>query len=181
MKKIQYIALCSLLFACNKPDAILFQDNSTAAMADKSSWTATADSETPDGWENTGKASALLDGDKSTYWHTDYSVSPTPGYPHWVLIDMKEDNNLISVAVTNRQGGSPYKNGMKKFKLEGSTDGNTFTSLGEFDFAITNDAQTFPVSSANAYRYLKLTALESQTGAAHTFLSEIDVFVTKNK
>lgn len=180
MKNLKFLILVSVVFACKKPDVILFEDKSTALMADKSEWTATADSETPDGWENTGKASALLDGNKTTYWHTDYSVSPTPGYPHWVLIDMKEGKNIISVAITNRQAASPNKVGMKRFKLEGSTDGNNFTSLGEFNFAISNDAQSFPVSSENAYRFLKLTALESQTGASHTFLAEIDVFVTKN-
>ena len=183
MSKIYTVTCFMLLFTvicCNKPDAILFEDKSSAMMADKSTWTATADSETPDDWENTGKASALLDGQVTTYWHTDYSVSPSPDYPHWVLIDMKSAQNLIAVAVTNRQAATPNKVGMKKFKLEGSTDGTNFTSLGEFDFAITNEAQKFPVSAASAWRYLKLTALESQTGTTrHTFLSEIDVFTTK--
>lgn len=169
-----------IIAGCSKPEAVLFKDNSTAIKADKSSWTATADSETPDGWENTGKASALLDGNNATYWHTDYSVSPTPGYPHWVLIDMKSDQYMVSVAVTNRQAATPNRVGMKKFKLEGSKDGQTFTSLGDFNFAITNAAQTYPLSPADGWRYLKLTALESQTGTtAHTFLSEIDVFTTK--
>lgn len=183
MKKIQIFLLSIIFlsfFSCSKPDAILYQDKSTATMADKSGWTATADSETPDGWENTGKASATIDGDISTYWHTDYSVSPSPGYPHWVLIDMKSEKNIISVAVTNRQASPPNTAGMKKFRLEGSKDGNSFTSLGEFNFAISNSAQSFPVSSVNAYRYLKLTALESQKDTTpHTFLAEIDVFVTK--
>lgn len=174
------LAVMAFALACNKPEKVLFEDNSTAIKADKTGWTATADSETPDGWENTGKASALLDGSVGTYWHTDYSVSPTPGYPHWVLIDMKSERNIISVAVTNRQASSPNKVGMKKFRLEGSNDGTSFTSLGDFDFAITNDAQRFPVSASQGWRYLKLTALESQTGTtAHTFLAEIDVFTTK--
>lgn len=183
MKKIHVLIFSVVLAAtlsCNKPNAILFDDNSTAVMADKSTWTATADSETPDDWENTGKASAVIDGDVSTYWHTDYSEEPVPGYPHWILLDMKAEKHIISVAVTNRQAATPNKAGMKKFKLEGSTDGTSYTSLGEFNFGITNDAQRFPVSSANAYQYLKLTALESQTGTTpHTFLAEIDVFTTK--
>lgn len=173
------IIVTAAICGCYKPDALLYQDQSTAVMADKSKWTVTADSETPDGYENTGKASALLDGNINTYWHTDYSVTPVPGFPHWVLIDMKTPNHLITVAVTNRQAATPNKVGMKHFRLEGSADGTTFTSLGEFDFQITNDAQKFPVSSKTAFRYLKLTALTSQTGVPHTFLAEIDVFVTK--
>lgn len=168
----------TVIVACKKADAVLFKDKSTVVKADKATWTATADSETPDDWENTGKASATIDGDFTTYWHTDYEfVVP---YPHWVLIDMKTDQNMISVEITNRQAASPNTRGMKKFKLEASKDGTTFTSLGEFPFAITNDPQGFPVSSAAAYRYLKVTALEPQRiGTNHTFLAEIDVYTTK--
>lgn len=174
------LLVLAVISGCGKADAVLFEDKSTAIQADKTSWTITADSETPDDWENTGKATALLDGKLETYWHTDYSVEPVPGYPHWVLIDMKEDKNLITVIVTNRQAGTPNASGMKKFKLEGSNDGTSFTSLGDFNFAISNSPQQFPVSSANAYRYLKLTALESQSAtAAHTFLAEIDVITMK--
>lgn len=174
---ILYICLLSGI-ACNKPEAVLFNDKSTAARADKSGWTATADSETPDGWENTGKASATIDGNIATYWHTDYSV--VVPYPHWVLIDMKAAMHIVSVDITNRQATTPNKSGMKKFKIEGSENGTDFTSLGEFQFAITNDAQPFPVSSSVGYRYLKITALEPQvSGTNHTFLGEIDVYTTK--
>ncbi|WP_164735213.1 discoidin domain-containing protein [Pseudoflavitalea rhizosphaerae] len=172
------LACFCAMTACNKPEAVLFNDKSTAAKADKSEWTATADSETPDGWENTGKASATIDGNIATYWHTDYSV--VVPYPHWVLIDMKSSLHIVSVDITNRQAATPNKVGMKKFRIEGSGDGTNFSSLGEFQFAITNDAQPFPVSSANGYRYLKITALEPQVaGTNHTFLGEIDVYTTK--
>ncbi|WP_316735805.1 discoidin domain-containing protein [Pedobacter aquatilis] len=182
MKKILFGLLAGftlLTASCDKAESILFEDKSTAIKADKTTWTATADSETPDGAENTGKASALLDNNIATYWHTDYTVT-NPDYPHWVLLDMKKESKLVAVVVTNRQAATPNRSGMKKFNLEGSTNGTTFTSLGTFNFAITNDPQTFPVSSANAYRYLKLTATESQTGTTkHTFLAEIDVFTVK--
>ena len=168
----------TIAVACKKADAVFFQDKSTVMKADKTAWTATADSETPDGWENTGFASATIDGDFSTYWHTDYSV--VVPYPHWLLIDMKTELNMISVEITNRQASSANTRGMKKFKLEASKDGTTFTNLGGFPFAITNDPQGFPVSSATAYRYLKITALEPQrAGTNHTFLAEVDVFTTK--
>lgn len=173
------LIIVTVAVACKKAEAVFFEDKSTVAKADKIGWTATADSETPDGWENTGKASATIDGDFSTIWHTDYStVVP---YPHWLLIDMKKEQNMISIEITNRQASPANTRGMKKFRLEASKDGSTFTSLGEFAFAITNDPQGFPVSSAIAYRYLKITAIEPQrAGTNHTFLSEVDVFTTKN-
>lgn len=182
MKNIKILSLATcmafLVAGCNKPDSVLYKDNTTAQKADKSTWTATADSETPDGWENTGKASATIDGNIATYWHTDYSV--VVPFPHWLLIDMKEAKNIISIDITNRQAATPNTAGMKKFRLEFSNDGTSFTSVGEFPFAITNASQSFPVSSATAYRYVKITALEPQrVGQAHTFLAEVDVFTTK--
>lgn len=172
------LLIIAMAMACTKADAVLFEDKSTVLKADKSTWTATADSETPDGWENTGFASATIDGDFATYWHTDYSV--VVPYPHWLLIDMKEEKNIVSVDITNRQATGGNKSGMKRFRIEGSKDGNTFTGMGEFDFAITNDPQSFAVSSVDAYRFLKVTALEPQrAGTNHTFLAEIDVYTVK--
>ena len=183
MKKL-IIPFLSLLvvssFSCNKPESVFFTDQSSAMTANKTGWTATASSEAPDGVENTGKASAAIDGNIATYWHTNSTIPPVPGYPHWILIDMKSEQRIITVSLTNRQAATALTTGMKKFKLEGSKDGTALTSLGEFTFAITNNAQRFAVSSANAYRYLKVTALESQNGTTpHTFLAEIDMAVAK--
>ena len=172
--------LVASCFSCNKPESVLFTDLSNAETATKAGWTATASSEAPDGVENTGKASAAIDGNIATYWHTNSTLAPIPGYPHWILVDMKSDRKIINVLLTNRQGATALTTGIKKLKLEGSKDGTTFTGLGEFAFAVTNNAQRFAVSSANAYRYLKVTALESQTATtAPAFLAEIDVIVAK--
>jgi hypothetical protein len=180
MKKITYLMLAIAILAiasCEESEALLFKDESTAVTPVKTGWTITASSFSSSEGTN-GPATKLLDGSNLTYWHTDYSTV-TP-YPHWVLIDMKAEIKMISVGVTNRYAATPNAVGMKRFKLEGSKDGTTFTSLGEFNFAISNDLQNFPVSSATAYRYLKLTALEPQkAGTNHTFLSEIDVFAVK--
>lgn len=180
MKNIIYILAflgISLVTACDKADSIIFEDKSTAVTVSKSNWTVIASSFSADEAPN-GTPEKLIDNDSKTYWHTDYSkVTP---YPHWVLIDMKKEYKIISVGVTNRYAVTPNPVGMKKFRLEGSTNGTAFTSLGEFNFAISNDLQNFAVSSANAYRYLKLTALEPQRpGTNHTFLAEIDVFAVK--
>ncbi|UKJ07486.1 discoidin domain-containing protein [Solitalea lacus] len=179
MKKLyisMLVAAMAFTAACEKDTAVIFQDKSTAEQANKTGWTATADSETPEGWEDTGFASALLDGNVNTIWHTNYDDGDYPGYPHWVNIDMKKDLHLISVNVTARQNNG---SGMTKFKLEGSNDGTKWFVLGEnlvFNPA-TKTPQTYPVSSSKATRYLKLTALEGK--AKHTHLAEIDVVVAK--
>jgi hypothetical protein len=173
MKNIKSCFLSLLVFvcfSCNKPESVLFTDRSTAMLADKTGWTATASSETSD-----RKASAAIDGNIATYWETN-----STGYPHWILIDMKTDKNIVTVSLTNQQAATAITTGMRSFRLEGSKDGTTFTKLGEFNLAVSNNAQTFPVSSAEAYRYLKVTALTSQTGTtANTFLAEVNLMVAK--
>ncbi len=116
MNKLIYILFAAVLFttACEKSDAVIFEDKSTAIGAVKTGWTITASSFSTSEGTNGGPAK-LLDGDAMTYWHTDYStVIP---YPHWVLIDMKTPLKMISVGITNRYAATPNAVGMKKFKL----------------------------------------------------------------
>jgi hypothetical protein len=182
MKKVIILTttvLVTIVIGCYKPKSVLFEDNSSAIVADKSGWKATASSETPDGWENTGKASAVIDNNINTYWHSDYSATPQPGFPHWILIDMITPQAMVSVALTNRQAATPNTRGMRKFTLQGSSDGIAFTDMGTFDFAVTNASQAFAVSPATPYRYLRIQMLESNAAALHSFLAEVDIFTAK--
>lgn len=174
------IILLLLNIGCNKPETVLFEDRATATIANKTGWTATASSEELSG-EGTinGRAATLLDGDINTYWHTTYTATTNPVYPHWVILDMKKEISMISVILTNRQAATARANGIKKFRLEGSKDGTNFTSMGEFELAVSNAGQSFPVSSKEQYRYLRLTGLEPRSTTTSTFLAEIDVVVSK--
>lgn len=183
MKNTRSAVFCLLLvsaFSCNKPEAVLFEDRSTAIIANKSTWSATASSEELSGeGPINGRAATLIDGDITTFWHSPWSLVSNPVYPHWVRLDMKEEKSIISVVVTNRQGGNPRANGIKKFILEGSKDGTSFTKLGDYELAVSNAGQSFPVSPKEKYRYVKLTALEPRGTTTSTFLAEIDVVVSK--
>ena len=151
------------------------EDYPVAAKADRSGWSiVSVSSEQGDGSENTGLASAVLDGDVNTIWHTQYDPEH-PGYPHWFVVDMKKPMKMITVDLTARQNN---KNGFTKFKLEASANGESWTTLGDYTFVpATITPQSFPVSSAVEYQYLKLTALEGL--AVHTFLAEMEVFVNE--
>ena len=191
MKKIKlYVCLFAVgltaVVSCNKADAILFEDNATAVKADRTGWTVTASSEelTGEGAVN-GRAAKVVDGIITTYWHSKYVGGAVP-YPHWLIIDMKKANKLVTVDLTARHNNN---NGMTKFKVEGSPDGTNWTNIGitatnatgELTFLpAVKSAQAFSVSSVTAYQYIRITALQGPlVTTATTHLAEVDAFIAK--
>jgi hypothetical protein len=181
MKKIFYYTSALVLFlsACNKPEAVLFNDRSTAGKADRTAWTATASSEelVGEGAVN-GRTAALFDGNYNSFWHSQW-MGASPVYPHWMIVDMKSAVKAISVDLTARQNNV---NGMTKFTLEGSTDATTWTNLkkggGNFVFDPANKApQGYAVISTNDIRYLRVMMTEGKTTSTH--LAEIEVYTAK--
>lgn len=162
-----------VISSCKKDKSTELTSNLEETMLDRSKWTITASSEQTTG-ETTGLATAVLDGDVNTYWHSNYTGTPSP-YPHWLLVNMKKPIVITQVNLTARQNSVK---GFTKFKLEGSLDGITFTSFGEFTFnpALTTE-QAFVISPARNLQFLRLTALDkaaTQTGTV-TFLAEFNV------
>lgn len=139
--------------------------------ANTSGWVGTASSEQDNGWENTGLASALLDGDLNTIWHSQYSPA-RPGYPHWLSFEMPAPTYVTKVAVAPRQNNA---NGPTKLKLEGSADGTTWFDLSdELEFDPSNKSfQEYPIE-AQYLQKIRLNLLEG--GQDVSFLAEFAVY-----
>lgn len=140
-------------------------------VASTTGWTATASSEQTTG-ESTGLASAVIDGNLNTIWHSRYSPGPTTSYPHWLAVDMLKSTYVTKVAIAPRQNNA---NGFKKFNLEGSLDGTTWVTLGSnltFDPA-NKSYQQYPITPQNL-RFMKITMLEGLQ--ALTFFAELQVY-----
>lgn len=151
----------SILFVVDK-----LQEN----PANTSGWLAQASSEEPG--QGTGLASAVLDGNLSTIWHSRYKPAPAEKYPHWLSFDMQKELYVTKVSIATRQNNLK---GMTKFKLEGSKDGQTwFDLIGEQNFNPANIAyQTYPVPP-QFIKNIKLSMLEGMQDP--TFLSEFVVY-----
>jgi hypothetical protein len=175
--KFKYLSVLFLLItgigACKKDKSAELTSNLEETILDRSSWTISASSEQATG-ETTGLATAVLDGNVNTYWHSNYTGTPNV-YPHWLLVNMKKAIVITQVNLTARQNNV---NGFTKFKLEGSTDGVTFTSFGEFTFnpALATE-QAFTLSPARNVQFLRLTALDKAATQAGTitFLAELSI------
>ena len=140
--------------------------------ANTNGWGATASSKQDNGWENTGLASALLDGDVNTIWHSQYTPEYDT-YPFTLEFDMVEPIFVGKIQIAPRQNNG---NGPTKFYLEGSLDGsNWFRITGDLSFDPANIAhQEFGLDEAQELRNIRLVLTE---GLGYTsFLSEFVVF-----
>ncbi|WP_199112286.1 DUF4998 domain-containing protein [Snuella sedimenti] len=138
--------------------------------AGKGSWTIVdfSTEEPAEGAPN-GLASAAIDGDLSTFWHTQWNGG-SPGYPHYIAFDMGAEKTIAGFEVFRRQGDG---RGQTRHKFYVSLDGTNWTDLGEYDMdPNTNDGQVYMVTPVLA-RYVKYEATEGSNFFA--FLAEINV------
>jgi len=134
-------------------------------------WIATASTEQLTG-ESTGLASAVLDGNLSTIWHSRYAPLPRSNYPHWLNFDMLQSIYVTKVAIATRQNNA---NGFTKFKLEGTLDGTNWILLGDnliFDPAI-KSFQEYPITK-QYLRQIRATLLEGKQDLS--FMAEFTVY-----
>ena len=99
----------------------------------------------------------LIDGNISTYWHSDYHKQYLePGY---IQVALNEPvSGTIVVDVTRRQGAS---NGhIVRMFIQGSNDGETWTNVGYLETPFTNQNESVtsaPVDLDGTYSFLRFT------------------------
>ncbi|AWW31575.1 hypothetical protein DN752_16385 [Echinicola strongylocentroti] len=120
--------------------------------------------------EEEGQKYNLYDDDVSTIWHSPWSWSQ-PDYPHYFVIDLKEQKIISRVGLVNRQNDT---RGMTKVGFSGSVDNENWMDFGEFDFEQINEEQKFRLSANPSIRYLKVTPLEGTN--FFTFLAEVNIY-----
>lgn len=120
-----------------------------------------------------GHASHAIDGDFSTYWHTQYSPNQ-PGYPHYMVVDLKSIHTPKMIAVARRNANSNFPS---KMKVEVSLDGIIWNLAGDFtpDNTI-NGSQLFILENPVEGQYVKVTAIASATSNSYMCLSELSLY-----
>lgn len=122
---------------------------------------------------NNGRAIFCLDGDPSTYWHTQWQ-NGQPGPPHWLLIDMGQETTLHGLAFLDRQSDNAGK--PNEVNVQVSVDSTTWTDAGTFNLQNIKDLQ--PVFLPNGFqpaRYFKVI-VNSSYNATYTHLAELNAF-----
>ena len=117
----------------------------------------------------------LIDGDAATYNVTDLTSSAEG---HYYQIDLETSVNSLYLYMQRRADG---KNAPVKYELQASTDGSSYTNIGEYTTELASKAfYTSPAISLNgSYRYLRIVARETSTSGYNCVgLSELYVLPT---
>lgn len=122
-----------------------------------------------------GLAKAAIDGNVDTFWHTQWSGA-TPGYPHYLTVDMGVVYTVANVQCVRRQGDS---RGQTECQILLSLNGAEWIDCGYFAVADTDAAQTYTMPTYEKARYIRYVATK---GSAHfAFLAEIAAYGSKEE
>ncbi|WP_017259079.1 discoidin domain-containing protein [Pedobacter arcticus] len=147
---------------------------STREELSKTNWQVTSFSSEETSGEGSvnGKASTLIDGNASTYWHSRWS-SNTASYPHYIVVDMAASQTATGVALAQRGG---LQRAIKDFDVLTSTDGVNFSMAGTFVAANSNGSQYFDFTAPKTFRYFKIIAKNAWDGLEFAALSEVGMY-----
>ena len=141
------------------------------SQIDRTGWTVTADSFQP------GNEPALaIDGNTSTFWHTEFNPVNTP-LPHNITVNMAKSYYVTSVTYQPRQDGNSNGNiGQHQVML--STDGVKWSSaaIGTYLDDSSTKTTTFIATPAQYVRIVGVT--EAGNRGPWTSVSEINVFAS---
>ncbi|MCB9360550.1 MAG: discoidin domain-containing protein [Flavobacteriales bacterium] len=149
-------------------------------IINKAAWTISyVDSEEANGeGANNGHAIHCIDGDTSTFWHTEWQAAQT-GFPHEIQINLGDTFPVNGFSLLTRDNSAAGK--IADFEFYLSLDGSTWTSaqaLGTFMYPDVNaSGQTTSIYfGAIDAQYIKLVALTSATNHYYATVAEIDIY-----
>ncbi|MDP4133248.1 MAG: discoidin domain-containing protein [Bacillota bacterium] len=129
MKKIFAftLVLCLVLSCISVPFQALAQE--ADEISDKGAWTITASSEI-------SPVTKVIDGDINTFWHTSYkaegsTITSQDKPPYEIVLDLGTVTEISGLRLYPRPAGNSVAGTILKAEILGSTDGNTFTTLGD--------------------------------------------------
>lgn len=139
----------------------------------KTNWKITGfSSQEPKETPPNGLATAAIDNNLNTFWHTQWSGG-SPGYPHWFSVDMGSNITIASIEVFRRKGNG---SGQTKHQFLYSSNGIDWTDFGTFPMNPSTDSgQKFRSSTTPTARYIKYIALAGPK--FYAFLAELNVYM----
>lgn len=148
---------------------------------DRNGWTVEATTEELTGETSAtkphnGQAVSLIDGDLTTFWHSEWKDGAKPPLPHLLTFDMQKQQDIISIELARREDNLDTKS--VTFSI--SDDKENWTELGSLDFpnAKTPNAMILLLPKAVRGQYLRVAVTASNNGIN---ASIAEIFFTSGK
>lgn len=126
-----------------------------------------------------GEADAefAIDGDPSTFWHSEYNKTVTK-HPHVLEIDLGKEREFSGITCLPRQDGSA--NGrVADYSIETSADGKTWQQAAKGKFPNSDELQIVNFDKPVKARYFRFTALSEVGGNDYASMAELDIIPVK--
>ena len=137
-------------------------------------------SEEPGEGAPNGLATAMMDNDLGTFWHSEWAKDENDVFPHHVTLDLGAEVTIDHFETYRRQGDD---RGHVECQYFVSSDNVTWTDLGTFEVDNeSDDAQVQKPAEQVTARYVKFVATKGSYHAnwdetmTFTFMAELDVF-----
>ena len=141
------------------------KDNSELYYYDNAKVKVSASSQETSG--ESAQATKAIDGQKGTFWHSQWNNAPTP---HWLLLELEQEELVDGYYYLPRQSGS---NGIvTKYRIEVSTNGTDFTEVASGSWANNTSAKEVKFAPVQA-KFVRLSVVESVAG--HASAAEVKV------
>lgn len=119
------------------------------------------------------EATRALDGVLTTFWHSEYRVTPRPQLPHTLTLDLGKLLWCDGLAYLPRQDGQ-VTGILTSYRLEASTDLATWTVLASGTWVLDATEKVMRFAPTRA-RYVRLVGLTSD-GTVYASAAEVGIF-----
>ncbi len=148
-------------FGVNKDEYYVVKLNVLADELSKKDWTIadfSSEEATGESGGANGKAIYLIDGNKNTFWHSQWQGAMAT-LPHYITIDMKKSMTITQIDMYQRQTSiAEVQTKAGQFLI--SEDNINWKKLANFEAPKTHNLLSYPVKKAKG-RYLKVLITES--------------------
>ncbi|MEE1964338.1 discoidin domain-containing protein [Allomuricauda taeanensis] len=169
--------LIAVAFLGCEPDQVLYQTNQVfndtriKVNLKPSNWTIESFSSEEDSGEgDTGRAADVLDADLETYWHSCWTCDPPGQHPHELVINFGSEISIGGLQLAQRQ---TLSRAVKDIEVEISTDGSSWTSMGNFTLSKVAELQEVDFSENKTAKYVKIIIKSSHDGSIYAALAQV--------
>ncbi|MFR2445804.1 MAG: discoidin domain-containing protein, partial [Thomasclavelia spiroformis] len=126
----------------------------------------------------TGDANAMaaIDGNKNSWWHTNYVGQDTCSEPHWIAVDFGGEETFDKFLYTGR--GSSSNGSIKDYRLEIKDAQGNYTVIKEGTFSSESNENIVELDKDYTGYGIRLTALSTHNG--QNFAAAVEIDVAKN-